>query len=233
MKIIFLGETPRLFHHCFWRCFRHWFLLLFSGVFIVDSICSFDQLKSFSSLLLQVFLFHQWFLLLFFGYFHFTNFLYRDFFPAGVLLLCLLPAIPRDLKELFLHSGVFYLTLLHIFVTAPWVLWIWESVFYSQAFLTLSSFPTFGTTCFYKGFTGAGKISLKVLGPPTEVQNTDLAHLLFESHNVQQKLLVVRFYLCVKATRNTISTFSRFWTYYLIAICIVKHISYPLCHWGS
>ena len=52
-----------------------------------------------------------------------------------------------------------------------------RELFYSQALFTLHSFLTFGTTCFYQGFPGAGSSSLKVAGPPTEVRNTDPAHL--------------------------------------------------------
>ena len=64
------------------------------------------------------------------------------------------------------------------FSDLPWALRIWESVFYSPAFFTLPSFPTFGTTCFYQGFPGSRNSSLKVAGPPINVQNTD-SPLLF------------------------------------------------------
>ena len=47
---------------------------------------------------------------------------------------------------------------------------------------------------FIKASLGAGSSFLKVAGPPTEVRNTDLAHL-FESHRVQLKVLVGRFHL--------------------------------------
>ena len=43
----------------------------------------------------------------------------------------------------------------------PRVLRIWESVFYSQTFFTLHSFPTFGTTCFYQGFPGSRQFFLE------------------------------------------------------------------------
>ena len=38
--VLFLGEPLRVFHYCFLRCFISPFLLLFSGVFIVDCIYS-------------------------------------------------------------------------------------------------------------------------------------------------------------------------------------------------
>ena len=52
-----------------------------------------------------------------------------------------------------------------------------RAFFYSQAIFTLHSFLTFGSTCFYQGFLGAGSSTLKIAGPPTEVRNTDPAHL--------------------------------------------------------
>ena len=52
---------------------------------------------------------------------------------------------------------------------------------------------------------------------------------LFEPHSVQQKVILGRFYLCIRALRNTIST-SRFWTHFLIAIYVVTCMSYPLGH---
>ena len=50
---------------------------------------------------------------------------------------------------------------------------------------------------------------------------------LFESHSVQQEVLVGWFYLCIKALRNIIQTSFRIWTHNL-AICIVKRMSYTL-----
>ena len=86
-------------------------------------------------------------------------------------------ASAADLRNLFLLSVVFYLTLLPTFATVSRVLRIWESFFYSHAFFTLHSLPKFDITCFYQGFPGAGSFSLKVAGPPTKVRNTDPVHL--------------------------------------------------------
>ena len=56
----------------------------------------------------------------------------------------------------------------------------------------------------------------------------------FESHSVQRQVLVGRFSLSGKALRNTISsTTSKFWAYYLKAICIAKRMSYQLGHRSS
>ena len=48
-----------------------------------------------------------------------------------------------------------------------------RAFFYSQAIFTLHFFLTFGSTCFYQGFLGAGSSTLKIAG----VRNTDPAHL--------------------------------------------------------
>ena len=52
-----------------------------------------------------------------------------------------------------------------------------RAFFRFQAFFTLLSFPISDTTCIYQGFLGAGSFALKVVGPPTDVKNTDPAHL--------------------------------------------------------
>ena len=154
-------------------------------------------------------LFHQPFspliLLLFLKYFYFTNFLYRDYFLPGV----------------------------HFSVVVPRVLRIWERFFHSQVFFTLQSFPTFDTTCFYQGFPGAGGSILKVPGLPTEVRNTDRPICLFELHSMQQKVLFVGSIYASKALSNIITTCSWFWTHHLIAIRILRGISYPLGHISS
>ena len=49
----------------------------------------------------------------------------------------------------------FFTFLRYFCVAVPRVLRIWESFFYSQAFFTLHSFPTFATTCIYQGFPGS------------------------------------------------------------------------------
>ena len=46
-------------------------------------------------------------------------------------------------------------------VDVPWVLWIGESIFYSQVFFSLHSFPTFGTTCFYQDFSASRQFFLE------------------------------------------------------------------------
>ena len=84
------------------------------------------------------------------------------------------------------------------------VLRIWESFFLFSGLFYLILFPDiWHNLLFYQGFRRAGSSALKVVaGPPTDFRNTDPAHL-FESHSVQQKVLVGRFYLCIKALRNT------------------------------
>ena len=87
---------------------------------------------------------------------------------------------------------IFYLSLVFSFVTLlscfifhlfrVFLCWCTASaaglreLFYSQAFFTLHSFPSFGTAYFIKAPMGDDSSSLKVAGPPTEVQNTNSAH---------------------------------------------------------
>ena len=53
-------------------------------------------------------------------------------------------------------SGASFFTFFECFcVAVQQVLQIWETFFYSQAFVTLHSFPTFSTICFYQCFLGS------------------------------------------------------------------------------
>ena len=103
----------------------------------------------------------------FFRYFYFTTGFFGCFLSGTSFLRCCTVSA-TVLRELFLLSGLFYLTLLPD---------IWHNLL------------------FYQGFPGAGSSALKVVtGSPTEIRNIDPAHL-FESHSIQQKILVSRFYL--------------------------------------
>ena len=146
---------------------------------------------------------------MFFGCFHFTNFLYHDYVRYFALCCCTVSA--TDLKELFLLSGVFYLTLLPD---------IWHNGMLHQP-------------VFIKASLRAGSFSLKVQDLSLRFETQTQPIFLFESHSVKQKVLVDRFYLCVKALRNTISTSSRFWTHYLKAIYNTKRLCYLLGHRSS
>ena len=116
-------------------------------------------------------------------------------FLSGTLFLCCCTASATDLRELFLVSGVFYLSLLPE---------IWHNLLLSR-------------------------LSWEKEIPPWRLQGLPLMFetqirliCLFESHSVQQKLLDRRFYLCVKALRNTISTSIRYLTHSLIATYVVR-----------
>ena len=81
--------------------------LFFSGIFIlllsftiVDCICSFHQFQGFSSLFLQVFLFHHCLLLLFFGCFHFPT-LRRFFTLHSFSTFATVPQGLRILEKFF------------------------------------------------------------------------------------------------------------------------------------
>ena len=81
-RLLLLGQPLRVFHHCFYRCF-HFTPLIFTTFWGV--------------------------ILLLITLFHVTNF---AAFMLGTSFLCCCTASATDLSELFLLSGVFYLTLL-------------------------------------------------------------------------------------------------------------------------
>ena len=151
-------RTQSIFYHCW----LHLFISLTLG---------------FSSLLVQVFLFHHRFLLLFLGCFHLTKFLTINVFLSSTSFLCCCTASATDLRELFLLSGIFYLTRL------PHICHSTISAMDLRAFFTLSCFLLYTPSqylvqpAFIKASLGAGSSSLKVAGPPIEVWNTDPAHL--------------------------------------------------------
>ena len=134
---------------------------------------------------------------------HVTNFLYPDYFFAAFLLstlfLCCCTANATDLRELFLLSGNFYLTLLPD---------IWHNLLLSRLPLEPEVLPW------------------RFQGLPLRFETQTRPICLFELNKVQQKVLVYRFYLCVRS-RNTISTYS------LIVTYTVKCMSYPLEHRSS
>ena len=68
---------------------------------------------------------------------------------------------------------------------------------------------------------------------PMRFETQSRSICLCESHSVQQKILIGRFYLCVTALRIAISTSYRFWTHSSIATYIVKRMSYRQGHRGS
>ena len=159
-------------------------------------------------------------------FFHVGNFLHLDcFFPAillGTSFLCYCNASATDLKEHFLFSEVFYPTLLpHICHNIASATDLRKFILSSRVFTLNLLFQHLAQPAFIKAPLGVGSSSFNVAGHPTDVWNTDSPDL-FESHSVQQKVLAGRFYLCVKALRNTIWTFSKFWTCSLIATYIVK-----------
>ena len=100
-----------------------------------------------------VFIFHRWFLPLFFECFH----CWLHFFMSPTLLLfCQV-----------LRSCV-----------VPWVLRIWESFFYSQAFLPYTPSQHLAQSAFIMASLGVDSSSLKAAGPPpTEVRNTEPVYL--------------------------------------------------------
>ena len=103
-----------------------------------------------------------------------------------------------------------------------------------RRFFTLHSFPTFGTTCFYQDFPGSWQFF---------IEDCSTSHwgskyrpspsVCLDQTVFSKKVLVSRFYLCVKVLWNTISNFFRFSTHSLIVTYILKCMSYPLGHRSS
>ena len=137
---------------------------------------------------------------------------------------------------------------------------VWENFFYPETFFNLHSFPTFGTTCFYQGFRGSRHffhegcrashwgskhrsspylclnhimLSKKyyLVGSIFVLQTQPIS--LSEPHNVKQKVLLGRFYFCIKVLQNAVSTSSRLWNHSLIATYIARCMSYLLSYRSS
>ena len=136
------------------------------------------------------------------------------------------PAFVLFYRECYGFKRVFF-TLTRFLSYTP----SWHLAQPSHTFFILHSFLTFGTTFYFiKASLGPAVPPWRWLQDVPLRFKTDLAHLFVESHSVQQNVIVSRFYLCVKALRNTISASSMFCTLYLITMCIAKPISYPLSH---
>ena len=102
LKNYFLGESLRVFHHCFFRYFHfnidiYYCLRVFSLLIV---FVHFVTLYSGVFILLLI-------LLLFFECFRFTNFLYRDCFLSGTLFLCCCTASATDLRCFFFNLRCF------------------------------------------------------------------------------------------------------------------------------
>ena len=103
------------------------------------------------------------------------------------------------------------------------VLRIWERDFILKHVLPYSPSRHLAQPAFIKASLGASSSSLKVSDLPLSFETQTRPICLFESHSVQLKVLVGRFYLCVKALRNTISTLNPHFNNYIY--CIVHVIS--------
>ena len=130
---------------------------------------------------------------------HFTNFrvfhhcFFRCFFFTTDFYYC--------------FSGVF---ISPTFFTITFFLRERESFFNSRAFFTLHSFPNFHSLLLSRFHWEPAVLPRSLHGLQLRFRTQTPLIGLFELHSVQQKVLVGRFYLCVKALRNTISTPSRF-----------------------
>ena len=188
----------------------------------------------FSSLFLQMFPFHHWFLLFFLGVFivdcicsidhcffrcfylttyftivfecfHFNDFLFRDCFLSDTSLLSCRTRVRR----------------------------IWGVFFTLRHFLPYTPSRHLAQPVYIEAFLGPAVQSWRLQDLPLRFETQIRPIYLFESHSVQQKILVGRYYLCIKDLWNTVTKSSRFWTRYLIAICIIKPMSCILHHRSS
>ena len=141
---------------------------------------------------------------------HVTNFVYHD---------CFFAAFYQVLRFVLLYRECYGFE---------------RAFYYSQAFFTLHSFTTFGTTCFYQDFPGSWQFFIEDCSASHWVSKYRPSPSVCLDQTVfSKKVLVSRFYLCVKVLWNTISNFFRFSTHSLIATYIVKCMSYPLGHRSS
>ena len=155
-------------------------------------------------------------------------------FLSGTSFLCCCTVSAMDLRELFLLSGIFYLTLLpHVCHSTASAMDLRELFLLSGSFY-LTLLPDIWNNLLLSRLPWEPAVlPWRLLDLPLRLQTQTQLICLFESHSVQQKVLVGRLYLFVKPLWNTISTSSRVWTHYLIAICIVKCMSYSLGHQSS
>ena len=98
-----------------------------------------------------------------------------------------------------------------------------KEIFILKRVLPYSPSRHLAQPAFIKASLGASSSSLKVSDLPLSFETQTRPICLFESHSVQLKVLVGRFYLCVKALRNTISTLNPHFNSYIY--CIVHVIS--------
>ena len=136
-------------------------------------------------------------------------------------------ASATDLRELFLLSGIFYLTFFPHICHSTTSAMDFRELFLPSGIFYLTLLPNMWHNNFYWAFSGSWQFFLE----GCRTSQLGLKHrpgvffvFLFESHSFQQKVLLVgRFYLCV-TLRNTVATCL------LIATWIIKCISYPLDH---
>ena len=130
--MFFSGESLRVFHHSFLRCFH------FSGLIFTTA---FWYISWYHQLSLPWLIFCCFFVLFFLHCFTASDRIWESFFYSQVF---------------------FTLQSLPTFAAVSRVLRIWESVIYSQLFCTLHFFQTFSTTYFYQGVPGSRQFFLEV-----------------------------------------------------------------------
>ena len=102
--------------------------------------------------------------------------LFRYFFIRNFVFVLLYRECYR-FDRAFLLSGVFCLILLPTFPKVPQVLRSERTFFILRRFLTYILSQHLAQPAFIKASVGADTSSMKVAGPPTEVRNTDPAHI--------------------------------------------------------
>ena len=166
-------------------------------------------------------------------------------FFAGVFIVDCICSLHHCFFRCF-HFSTDFTVVFRVFwfhqLSLPWLLFVSYFVFVllyrecyglERAYFTLGNILSYtppqhlAQPAFIKASLGPAVQPWRLHCLPLRFETQTQPIFLFESHSVQQKVLVGRFYLCIKDLWNTIITSSRFWTHCLIAICVVKPMSYP------
>ena len=122
------------------------------------------------------------------------------FLPFSSVFICRF----AQLFHLSPFSGVFVLLYRECYrfecfcVAVPRVLQVWESFFTLRSFLPYNPFRHLAQPILSRLPWEMTVLPWRLLGLPLKFKTQTRPIFLFESHSVQQKVLVGRFYLCVK-----------------------------------
>ena len=230
---VHLGEPLRDFHHCFFRCFHFTtdFYYCFRICSLLIAFVHFTSFRVFRHCLFKCFYFTTDF------HYCFSGFSFHQLSLKWLIVV-------RFFVFVLLHRESYrferdFFTLRRLLPYSPFThLPQYRECYQCQrTFFTLRRFLPYISSrhlaqpAFINASLGAGSSSSKVVGPCIEIRNTDLAHLFVSIKQCSAK--GISRYVLFKALRNTILNSSRLWIHYVIAICIVKCMSYPIGHRSS